>query len=435
MFDIFLSANAQWVMAGAALLGLASGVTGSFVLLRKESLIGDAMAHAALPGICFGFFIFGRETIALMAGAALTGLLAIYSIRAIAAKSRIKQDAAIGIVLSVFFGFGIVLLTRITNGSSGNKGGLDDFIFGQAASLVGRDVQILMGAATLLLLLAFLFFKELKLLIFDPLFAGGIGLPVKWLNGLLSSMVVLIVITGIQTVGVVLMAAMLITPAVAAKYWTDKLSVMAVLAGLIGAFSGAFGAAASSSVTNLPTGPVIVVAATVVFLFSLLFSPKRGLAANALRNRKFSVEIWKQQLLRSVFNLLEERYKNNINSASFTLNDLTSHIHLPEKQTKKTLKILQQHHLITSTRDNSAYLLTEKGLEYSYEAALHQRIYDVFLMYEDELGVFHDEDVGRRTIDRLPEQMKERAYELMRRENLEPVTISQKNGLIATVQQ
>ncbi|MFB4164434.1 metal ABC transporter permease [Alteribacillus sp. JSM 102045] len=420
--NILSSANLQWVMFGAAFLGLASGVVGSFVLLRKESLVGDAMAHAALPGICFGFFLYGREVFALMAGAALTGLIAIYSIRAITAHSRLKQDAAIGIVLSVFFGFGIVLLTRITNSSGGNKAGLDEFIFGQAASLVAQDVQILLGAAILLLSVSLLFFKELKLLTFDPLFAGGLGLPVTFLNGLLSSMVVLIVITGIQAVGVVLMAAMLITPAIAARYWTEHLGLMAVLAGSIGAFSGGFGAITSAAVTGLPTGPVIVITATVFFLFSFFFAPSRGLVARWIRNHKNDKVIWQERVLRAVYDLLEERYEKRNTALSFNQEELSQLTHLPEQKLAQTLAHLQKRNLAILTEDGK-YQLTNQGLKQAYQSSLHYRIQNVYLMYESELGNLGITENQNYEWEQTPPSVQKRIKELLRRENLEPVSL------------
>ncbi|SDH82697.1 manganese/zinc/iron transport system permease protein [Alteribacillus persepolensis] len=419
--QLLTSANLQWVLLGTLFLGMASGVVGSFVLLRKESLVGDAMAHAALPGICLGFLLYGRELFALMAGAALTGLLAIYAIRAITAHSKLKQDAAIGIVLSVFFGFGIVLLTYITNGSAGNKAGLDEFIFGQAASLVFQDVQILLGTAIVLLMIALLFFKELKLLTFDPLFAGGIGLPVSFLHGLLSSMVVLIVITGIQAVGVVLMAALLITPAIAARYWTEKLGIMAMLAGIIGGVSGVFGAMTSAVVPGLPTGPVIVVCATIVFVCSFLFAPARGLVFHWLKNKKRDQAIWQEQVLRSIYELLETRYKEHSTSLVFTKKELSYFTHLPPKRVMKAFHDLQKQAFIGNMNDGYFYL-TDAGFQKAYQSTLQYRVENVYLMYESQLGTppfgTEDRDESETALDTMNTELRH----LLKKENLEPIS-------------
>lgn len=425
----FLSSpNLQWVMAGAALLGLASGVVGSFVLLRKESLVGDAMAHAALPGICLGFLVFGRETLALMGGAALTGLMAVYAIRAIHSQSKIKQDAAIGIVLSVFFGFGIVLLTMITNGSYSQSSGLDEFIFGQAASLVGADVQILIGSAVVLLFLSFLFFKELKLLIFDPLFAGGIGLPIRFLNALLSSMVVLVVITGIQTVGVILMVALLITPAITARYWTDRLGVMAVLSGLIGGLSGAFGALLSSTISGLPTGPVIVVAATTFFLISFLFAPQRGILFRMVENKKHNQIVLNNFLLDTMYEQLEKRYTAGQYSALFSREELEEQTHLPKDGLEKTIQALQKQGLLTLT--GRQYLLTGTGLACAYDSSLLRRIKDIHITHEAELGSWSESAENGRSREPRDYLLNERIHTLLAAEKKIPVSLKIKQTSI-----
>ena len=267
VFNMLQDPNVQWVLLGTILLGIASGVIGSFALLRKQSLLGDAMAHAALPGICIAFLIYGAKSMSwFLIGASISGLIGTYCIQAIIKHSRIKEDTAIGLVLSVFFGFGIVLLTYIQQNGSGNQAGLDSFIFGQAAAIVGLDVQIISVIAFVLIFITFILFKELKLITFDPQFAQGIGLPIKWLNGLLMTMIVGAVVIGLQAVGVILMAAMLITPAIAARYWTERLDHMVVLAGMIGGISGVVGTLLSTLSRGMPTGPLIILAATILFL-------------------------------------------------------------------------------------------------------------------------------------------------------------------------
>ncbi|WP_265181996.1 metal ABC transporter permease [Geomicrobium sp. JCM 19055] len=219
------------------MLGITSGVLGSFALLRRQSLLGDAMSHAALPGICIAFIIVGsKEMLPLIIGAGITAYIGTYLIQAFVKHSRIKTDTAIGLVLSVFFGIGIVLLTYINRNATGNQSGLNEFIFGQAAAMVRSDVNLFVIAAIALLTITFLLFKELKIITFDREFAQGLGLPTVFINGLLMTMIVASVVIGLQAVGVVLMAAMLIAPAITAKYWTDRLDVMVILSGVVGGF-------------------------------------------------------------------------------------------------------------------------------------------------------------------------------------------------------
>lgn len=296
LVTILSDPNTQWVLSGTILLGIASGVLGSFALLRKQSLIGDAMAHAALPGICLAFLLTSSKSIAwLLLGALLTSLIGSYCIQIIVRFSRIKQDTALGLVLSVFFGIGIVLLTYIAQSGAGNQSGLNTFIFGQAASLVGQDVRIISGVALVLLFITSLLFKEFKLITFDPEFAQGLGLPVRFLSGLLMLLIVAAVVVGLQAVGVVLMAAMLITPAISARYWTDNLAKMIVIAGGIGALSSVSGVILSTLAKGLATGPLIIVCATVIFLFSLFLAPQRGLVSKLIRHYRVKQSIAKSR--------------------------------------------------------------------------------------------------------------------------------------------
>lgn len=275
--------NMQWIFISCTLLGLSSGVIGSFSYLRKQSLMGDTLAHAALPGICIAFMLTGTKSLLFfLIGAGAAGLMATFGIGWITRNSRIKHDAAMGIVLSSFFGLGIVLLTIIQHGSFGNQSGLDKFIFGQAAAMVGSDVITMLIVSALLISVCILLFKQFKLISFDPGFARGLGYPVAFLEQLMMFLMVVAVVVGIQAVGVVLVAALIITPAVSARYWTNKLSLMVVISGLFGALSGAAGTLVSSTASNLPTGPLTVLAATLLFSISVLFGPQRGLLAKRL---------------------------------------------------------------------------------------------------------------------------------------------------------
>lgn len=299
MLNLFTDPNLQWILIGSMLLGLSTGVIGTFAYLRKQSLIGDTLAHAALPGICIAFMLTGVKNVAFfMIGAIVAGMIATVGISWITRHSRIKQDAAMGIVLSVFFGLGIVLLTQIQHSSYGNQSGLDKFLFGQAASMTANDVYTMMGVAIVLIVACVLLFKEFKLISFDSGYARGLGFSVSTLEQLLLWLVTIAVVVGIQAVGVVLVAALLITPAVSARYWTDRLGMMTFLSGIFGALSGAIGTWISAGTQNLPTGPLSVLTATALFTASVLFGPRRGIVAKVARRygakREWSEENGKQ---------------------------------------------------------------------------------------------------------------------------------------------
>ncbi len=275
------------VLLGSAILGVTGGVLGTFALLRRQSLLGDALAHAALPGICLMFMLTGAKTPEwLLLGAGLSGWAGALVLLATVRATRLKEDAALGTVLTVFFGAGVLLLTRIARSGDANQSGLDRYLFGQAATLLERDVVVMGLLAAAALALVALLYKEFKLLTFDRTYAASLGLPTGRLDVLLTSLTVVAVLVGLQTVGVVLMVAMLIAPAAAARQWTDRLGAMLALSALFGTASGVAGALASSTAARMPTGPLIVLVATALLAASLLFAPRRGLVAEALRRRR-----------------------------------------------------------------------------------------------------------------------------------------------------
>ena len=267
----------QVVALGAALLGMASGMIGSFAVLRRQSLLGDVVSHAALPGIAAVFLMTGtKDTVWLLIGALCSGLTATGFIIGVVRYSRVKFDTALALGMSVFFGLGLVLLTYVQKIPNSNQAGLQRFIFGQAAVLLKSDILVIAVTGAVLLALTLLFWKEFKLLSFDPEFARSLGLPTRSLNVLLSAMTVAAIIAGLQTVGVILMSAMLVAPAVAARQWTNRLGVMVGLAALFGAVSGVAGTLASSALPKLPAGPAIVVAADILVLISLALGRARS---------------------------------------------------------------------------------------------------------------------------------------------------------------
>lgn len=291
LIELFTDYTLGNVALGSALLGVVSGALGCFAVLRRQGLLGDALAHAALPGICVAFLLTGSKApLVLLIGAALAGWLATTLLLTAVRETRLSTDSVLAIVLSTFFGFGIVLLTFISKSENAHQAGLDKFLFGQAATLVAEDVQTmgLLGAAALLILAAL--YKEFKLLAFDAEFAASLGFPARGLSVLLTSLIVIAVVIGLQTVGVVLMAAMLVGPAVAARQWTNRLGVMVILAAVFGAASGLSGALISVSDAHIPTGPVIILSLTVIVLASLFFAPARGLVWDTVRRRQQRVE-------------------------------------------------------------------------------------------------------------------------------------------------
>jgi len=304
--ELFSDYTARTILLGAASLGIVSGVVGSYAVLRKQSLVGDVMSHAALPGIVLAFLIMGvKEQLPIFIGAALSAVLAVFLINLITNNSRIKTDSAMGMVLSVFFGLGLVLLTYAQKMPDANQAGLDKFLFGQAEALVEKDVLVIGVTGLFALLVVGLFWKEFKLLCFDPDFGGTMGFSIKSLDLLVTAVIVSAIVIGLQTVGVVLMSSMLIAPAVAARQWTAGMGSMVILAALIAAVSGVTGVALSAGLENVPTGPAVIVCVSVIAFFSVLFSPN-GFFTLRFKDARSRREIKKDYVLKALHDLALE---------------------------------------------------------------------------------------------------------------------------------
>ena len=284
---ILQSYTTQMVLLGTALLGLASGIAGTFAVLRKESLIGDGLSHAALPGVVIAFLLTGIKDIeVLIAGAALSSIAAAWLITITVENSKIKFDGALATILSAFFGLGMVLLTYLQSLNNAGQAGLSKFIFGQAATILARDVYITSAAALIIIVLTALFWKELKLISFDVEYAKTLQIPVTFTLILYRSLLIMTIIIGIQSVGAILISSLLIAPAVGARQWTNKLGTMCILAGFFGMVSAIGGTIWSTSVQKLPTGPAIIVILSVIVLLSLIFAPNRGILWQYRKNKQ-----------------------------------------------------------------------------------------------------------------------------------------------------
>jgi len=300
--------NTLVVIAGASLLGALAGLVGSFAVLRKRSLTGDALSHAALPGVCCAYLLIGQRSLPVfLVGALASGVLGIITINLLTTRTRLREDAAIGTVLGVFFGIGIALSKRISQlPGGGSRAGLDSFLFGKAASMTLGDVAWISVIAIFCLVAILLLYKEFKLISFDAGFGQTLGWPVRWLDLALMSLLAITVVIGLPAVGVVLTAAMVIIPGASARFWTDRFGRMIVLATLFGGAMGFAGTLLSAYNRFLPAGPTIVLAGAVIFLISLLGGWRRGMIARYLQWRAFETEIRRRRLLEGVWTLQQQ---------------------------------------------------------------------------------------------------------------------------------
>ena len=278
--------NATLVILGTTSLGIASGIVGTFAVLRKRALMADALGHATLPGVVGGFLVSlifgatGPEILPLLIGGGCSGLLGICAVQFLVRHPRIQEDAAIGLVLSTFFGLGIVLLSVVQTSVSTQTAGLDSYIYGQASAMTRVDVLTLAGISLLVGLMCVLLRNPFGEVCFDADFAATTGWPVDRIDLLMMGLVAVVCVVGIPAVGLMLVVAYLIVPCAAARLWSTRLFDVLVISGMIGGISGWFGAALSSSLPNLPTGPVIVLVAGAIFVFSLFFAPRCGLISS-----------------------------------------------------------------------------------------------------------------------------------------------------------
>jgi len=306
--ELFLSAlalqagyNSALVAVGAGLLGLAAGGAGAFVFLRKRALVSDAVSHATLPGVALAFILMvalggdGRWRPGLLAGSALSAALGLVLVEWIARRTRLSEDAAIGAVLSVFFGFGIVLLTVIQTMSAGRAAGLGSFLLGSTAGMLLSEAATIAVAGALAALCVFILRRPMTLVAFDSDYAAATGVNVRRTDLAMMGLALMVTVIGLKVVGLILIVALLIIPPVAARFWTDRVDALIGLAALIGGVSGYVGAAISAAAAKLPTGPIIVLVAFAIFVVSMLFSPRRGALASALRHQRFQRRVHRRQ--------------------------------------------------------------------------------------------------------------------------------------------
>jgi manganese/zinc/iron transport system permease protein len=415
-FFSLADANVRWVVAGAVLLGAAAGALGSFVYLQKKSLVGDSVAHSALPGVALAFLIIGyKDTLGLLIGASIAGWIGALIVNALVRSTKLKQDAALGIVLTSLFGLGIVLLTYIQRTGSGAQSGLDKFLFGQAAALSRSDVTTLGVVAALLLILLAVGFRQFKIISFDPGYARAVGLRVAVWQVVLTTMIVLSVTVGLQAVGVVLMAAMLITPAASARQWTDKLHHMVWLSAVFGGLSGLAGAWVSFLAPRWPTGPWMVVMVTAIFALSITLAPSRGVVARLWR-------YWRQRIKTTREHVLKELFKPGLESRNWSravdLSTIFQRVASPIGEIRHSLWELRRRGLLE--RVNGKYRLTDGGVVEGARVLRLHRLWELYLTRFLDLPEDHVHRDAEEIEHIITPEMEARLEALLGKPSLDP---------------
>lgn len=415
-FFSFDDPNIRFVTFGSIILTATAATVGTFTFLRKKALVGDAVAHAVLPGICLAFLVSGtKNPVYLIIGAFITGWIALVLIDYISGKSRIKEDTAIGLVLAVFFGIGIFILTIIQKGGNAAQTGLDSFLFGKAASLVGEDLISFSIVAFLLLLALIIFFKDFTLLSFDEDFAKVIGFPVRRLELLLTTLTVLAVVIGIQAVGVVLMAAMLITPAAAARFWTDKLIVMIILAAVFGAISGIFGAFISYAAPSMPTGPWIVLVISVIAGISFMVAPRKGILFKMVKRHRFQKRMNEENILKALYHLGEDK-KNYLSPRA--KEDILEKRFFTQKQLSNGLRSLRYYGYLK--QKNNLITLTPEGKAKGRHIVRLHRLWELYLTQYLRIAPDHVHEDAETIEHILTPEMEQRLEKILENPEVDP---------------
>ena len=394
--------NTRLVVLSTSILGVAAGLVGSFLLLRKRSLMGDALSHATLPGIALAFGIMatlgfdGKSLPALLAGATISGVLGVLLMLAIRRTTRLRDDVAMGLVLSVFFGAGIAILAVVQKIPGVSAAGLESFIYGQPASIIWSDFLLIAIVCLAIVLVTVLLFKEFTLLCFDDGFASAQGWPALLLDIGLLALVTAVTVIGLQSVGLILIIAFLITPPTTARFWTNKLSHMAILSGVFGALSGWLGATVSALYRNLPAGALIVLVAATLFLLSMLFAPARGILPKALRYRRLKQKVARQHVLRAAYEILESQCSHEhdqegthfVDNRPFPFEALLAKRTWSPRELQATLNAEQRlQHL--EKRSDGSIVLSEAGFGEAARVTRNHRLWEAYLVTHADIAPSH----------------------------------------------
>ena len=385
--------NTRLVLCGTMLFGTCGGIVGAFMLLRKKSLVGDVASHAALPGIGLVYLILesispgsGKSPTWLLVGAAAGSASGLFCAGLIQRTRLIKEDAALGIVLSVFFGFGVVLLTIVQSLPTGSSAGLTEFIFGKAAAMTAADVSSIAVASVVVLVVCVLLFKELSLLCFDESYAAALGWPTRRLDLLLTSLVVAVTVIGMPSVGLLLVVAQLVIPPTAARFWTDRHGPLTIVSGILGGLSSAVGILVSALVPRLAAGAVIVLAGTAIFVVSLLLGSRRGMLWRWLHHRESRRRIGQLDLLRACFEVLEGTQgpamtlESDLTTRSITYEQLLEARSWTSTRLRRILAAALRDGLIRRGGDGH-FRLTTEGTRLARRATRNHRLWELYLIH------------------------------------------------------
>ena len=406
----------RYAVVGSGLLGISCGLLGSFIVVRRLSLVGDTLSHAVLPGVALGFlWNMTKDPLAIFLGATAAGLLGSVTVNLITQTTRLKEDSALGMVLASFFAVGICLLTMIQNLPTGNKSGIDKYLFGQAAALSGQDIALLGGVTILAITIISFCYKEFLVTSFDPEFARAIGFPASAMHYLLMLLLAFAVVISLQAVGVVLVSAMLITPAAAAYLLTDRLHRMVILAASFGLLAGLSGCFLSFLGNNLPTGPFMVLSATGVFVAAFLAGPRHGLMPRLWREHSRVARVRRENTLKWIYHDLEDR---EFADEGVSLEALAARCTETIEWMTSCITDLGRHDLVTRGRDQ--IYLTPAGWRAACAVVRNHRLWELYLTHAANIAPDHVHDDAEKIEHILGEKMVRQLERQLNYETLDP---------------
>jgi manganese/zinc/iron transport system permease protein len=431
----FISYNTMIVLMGTTLLGANAGLVGSFTVLRGRALIGDALAHAALPGLCVAFLMLGERSLPAMLGGALaSGIGCVLLMTVLRRWTRIKDDAVMGVVRSVFFGAGIVLISYIQKQTTtGSKAGLESYILGKTAGMLADDVRLIAGVSLFSLTTILLLYKEFQLASFDQGFARVQGWPALLLDNAQMALAAITTVIALPAVGAILVAAMLILPGATMRFWTDRLSKLLLGAVVIGGAVGCLGTLASAQFSLLPAGPIIILVGASAFLASMLGAPRRGVLARAAANRRFQRRLLLQTLLRRLY---ESSTRDGSPVSRPTHASLRQSLGWAEAKLQTVVHAAVLLDLVTERRGDRAEVtelsLTPRGQDYAAKVVRGYRLWQRFLTeYPDQSSSLVDLDVQQIDDHLTPDVIRSLEQELIAEGRLPQLAASGRSSRLA----
>ena len=420
ILDLLFSPTLLTVLTGCLLIAIQTAAIGTFTVLRKQSLTGDAIAHAVLPGLCIAFLMAEEKSnLLFMAGAGIAGWIGLYTIQWLISHTKLKQDAATGIVLSVFFGIGILLMTFIQQSGNGQQSGLDGFLLGKASAMLPEDLIPLSITAIGTIFGIQMLKKEFMIFLFDREFAMMNGIPVKALSLIINAMLIASIITGIVATGAILIGSVLIIPYAIGRFWKDEFDGIYIIAILSAILATIIGIMITIITSNIPTGAMIVLVLSSFFGVSALFAPKKGIIGRVIRQRAFHKETMEDNILKYAYHFLEQKGEvfAQLPSKSFIPFSHIQH-HVPEYKTY--CSSLKSHGFIQQSDSPDQLCLTKEGLRRGMKITRLHRLWEAYLLHAAKFDIDHVHDDAESIEHILTPELEKKIRETLGDPGIDP---------------